>query len=117
MKAFFIVGVQRSGTTLLSVMLSKHPEIYLENRSVAFRIISAFRSCYDILPHNLKVDKTAFLSWIIKNDYKGRLANLLDYENIDRYSSIKELIRQSIEKRLSDHDKVVWGDKAPFLQN
>ena len=117
MKAFFIVGVQRSGTTLLSVMLEKHPAILMEKRVMAFRIITCFKNLYDLLPFNLKQNKKALTAWMVKNDEKGRLAELIDYTNIDQYDTIRALIEGSIEKKTKGANKMIWGDKAPNLQH
>jgi len=117
MNAFFIVGVQRSGTTLLSKMLSQHPEIEMESKSVGFRLITGFGNLYDLLPFNLQHDKKAFLAWLIKNDSDGRLSEVIDYQNLSDYNSVRELIRGSIKKKLAKNGKTVWGDKAPNLQH
>ena len=117
MKTFFISGVQRSGTTLLSVILSKHPEVYLDGYSVAFRLISCFNNYSMVLPDNVEHSRDELLTWLIKNDYRGRLAELLDYENIDQYPDIRSLVAASIAQRLDQHEKTVWGDKSPNLQH
>ena len=114
---FFIAGVQRSGTTLLSVMLNKHPAVFMEDRATGFRIISGFKNLYDLWPHNLLHDKTAFIKWLIKNDVQGRLAGLIDYENLDAYDNIRDLIQGSIEKKLQGTGKAIWGDKVPNMQH
>ena len=44
MKSFFIAGVQRSGTTLLSVLLDNHPAVDLDGFSKAFRLITCFKN-------------------------------------------------------------------------
>ena len=116
-KAFFIVGVQRSGTTLLSVLLGKHPEVFMEQRSIGFRIVTCFRNLYDLLPFNMQVDKNKFLQWLIKNDAKGRLADLIDHENVGQYKTVQDLIEGSISKKLKENDKQIWGDKSPNLQH
>ncbi|MEM1318941.1 MAG: sulfotransferase [Bacteroidota bacterium] len=117
MNAFFIAGVQRSGTTLLSVILSKHPDIYLDGYSRAFRIITCFNGYYDVLPHNLQHRKEELLAWMIENDYKGMLAELLDYKNIDQYPDIRSLLRASLDQHLKKEGKRLWGDKSPNLQH
>ncbi len=114
---FFIVGVQRSGTTLLQTLMSKHPKIAMEPRSIAFRIISCFKNVYDLFYPNLAVDKTAFLKWLILNDDKGRLAELIDHQHLQQYGSIQELVTQSISKKIQQENKVIWGDKSPNLQH
>ena len=116
-KIFFIVGVQRSGTTLLQSLLSKHPDIAMEERVIAFRIITCFNNLYDLLPFNVAHNKEAFLKWLIENDEKGRLADLIDIENLSDYQTIQELIQQSIYKKITTEQAVVWGDKAPNAQH
>lgn len=117
MRPFFIVGVQRSGTTLLSVMLRKHPAIYLEERALAFRIIAAAQRAGKTIACNLTADRRKFRSWLIRNDLDGRLAKLLDHDRAEQYGSWQELVRHSIEKRLEEQKRSMWADKAPNLQH
>ena len=117
MKAFFIVGVQRSGTTLLSSLLDQHPEVYMEPRVLGFRMITCFKNLYELLPFNAEVDKNELLAWLVRQDDKGRLAALIDHENIQDYTTVRELISGSIDKQLINKGKQVWGDKAPNLQH
>ena len=117
MNTFFIVGVQRSGTTLLSVMLSKHPDILMEKKSIAFRIITCFKNLYDLLPFNIQFQKEAILQWLIQNDEKGRLAKLIDLDAISQQKNIRGLIQHSIDKKLREQNKQIWGDKSPNLQH
>ena len=117
MKTFFIAGVQRSGTTLLSVMLGNHPDILLERRSIAFRLITCFRNMYDLLPHNLEVDEKEFLEWLIENDIGGRLAELINTENITNGGTIRSLITASIDEKLTNSRRKMWGDKSPNVQH
>jgi hypothetical protein len=117
MKTFFIAGEQRSGTTLLSVILGRHSTIDIDGYSLAFRLVSCFPKFYpQVLPHNLSYSKEEILSWLIKNDYKGRLAELLDHENLDKFSDVRSLIESGISNRLSKNDKLVFGDKSPMIQ-
>ena len=116
-KIFFIVGVQRSGTTLLQSLLSKHPGISMEERAIAFRIITCFNNLYDLLPFNVAHNKEAFLKWLIENDEKGRLAALIDTQNLADYQTIQELIQQSIYKKIAEEETIIWGDKSPNAQH
>ena len=117
MKTFFVTGVQRSGTTLLSVMLSKHPEIHLDGFSKAFRLITCFNNFELVLPDNLQHPDEDILKWLINIDYKDLLTDFLDHENIDQYPDVKSLIEASIQKKLAENGKTVWGDKSPNLQH
>lgn len=116
MKTFFIAGVQRSGTTMLSVTLGKHPEIDIDGKSIAFRLVSCFSYYKDVLPYNLSHSKAEILSWLIENDYKGRLAELLDTKNAGQYPDARALIQDGIEARLAARGKTVFGDKSPNLE-
>ncbi len=116
-KTFFITGVQRSGTTLLSVLLSNHPEIEIDGFATAFRLITCFKNYEKILPLNFLEEENEVLKWKIEKDYKGRLADFLDYKNLEQYDSIKALVNASISKRLEAKNKTLWGDKSPNLQH
>lgn len=116
MNSFFIAGAQRSGTTLLSVMLSRHPEIHLDSSSVTFRLVSCFKNYEKVLPYNLEHIKEEVLSWLIENDYKGRLKGLIDLSKLNETDNIKELIEQSITRKLHDENKSIFGDKAPNIE-
>jgi len=117
MSQFFISGVQRSGTTLLSVMLSNHPDILMERRVMAFQILSTFKSLYDVLPFNMDVDKSDLLKWIIEKDSKSRLPELLDIDLLSQSKSITQWIEKSIKQKLTQNKKLVWGDKSPNLEH
>ena len=114
---FFIAGVQRSGTTLLSVLLEQHPDILMQPTAIGFRIITCFKNLYTLLPHNTGIDKNDLLEWLIENDEKGRLAELLDYENVANYNNIRELVESSIAEKLTQNNKKIWGDKSPNIQH
>ena len=116
-KTFFITGVQRSGTTLLSVLLSNHPEIEIDGFATAFRLITCFKNYEKVLPLNFSEEEDVLLKWKIEKDYKGRLADFLDYKNLEQYDSLKDLIQVSIKNRLQTKGKTVWGDKSPNLQH
>jgi hypothetical protein len=116
MNTVFITGVQRSGTTLLSMMLGRHPAIYMEERVISFRLISAIKNAAELWPYNLQVDKTDFYRWLVRTDGKGRLAEFLDLDNWPAGASLQDLIRNSVAQHLTRHQKNVWGDKGPNLQ-
>ncbi|MBL4710602.1 MAG: sulfotransferase [Flavobacteriales bacterium] len=117
MKTFFIAGAQRSGTTLLSVLLSKHKDIHIDLDTVVYRIITCFGLYKEALPYNLEYSKEEILSWLIKNDYKGRLSELISQENIGSASSVKSSVSRAIQEVLTKNSKKVFGDKAPEIEN
>ncbi|MEO1516114.1 MAG: sulfotransferase [Bacteroidota bacterium] len=118
MSQFFISGVQRSGTTMLSVMLEKHPDVLMEKRSIAFRIISCFKSLYDVLPYNLSIDSKELLRWLVDNDSKGRLATVIQSDLLQPSGSvnIRQLIQSSIDQKLAQEGCLLWGDKSPNIE-
>ena len=117
MSQFFITGAQRSGTTLLAVMLSNHPDILMERRVLAFEIITSVRSIFEILPFNMDVDTVEFQKWLMQNDSSSRLRELLDEELLKESSSIADWIEKSINKKLAVDCKQIWGDKSPNLEH
>jgi len=117
MNTFFIAGAQRSGTTLLSVMLSKHPSISLDSHSIAFRLVSCFGYYNKILPYNLNYTKEELLAWLIKIDYKGRLHDLLGTKNLSEFPDARTFIQEGINQKLKAKEKTVFGDKSPNIEN
>jgi len=113
----FIVGVQRSGTTLLASLLNNHPDITVAQKATGFRIVTAINNMYDVWPHNLQFEKEVILKWLIENDVNDRLRELLDLENFANYTTIQELLAGSIQKKLVSNGKQLWVDKAPNLQH
>ncbi|NND34351.1 MAG: sulfotransferase, partial [Saprospiraceae bacterium] len=114
MKSFFITGQQRSGTTLLAVMLSRHKDVYISKDSMAFRLTSCFNNYQVVLPYNLNYSRADLLSWLIKSDYKGRLLQIFDVEMVGD-KDVRSLIESAITDLLKTKGRKVFGDKAPNL--
>ena len=115
-KTFFIVGSQRSGTTLLATMLGNHPDILVEDSSIGFRLVGCFGLYKDVLPHNLEHNWSQIQSWLIREDYKKRLAGLIDPKEVQEGGNARVIIADAIHKRLNNSNKQVFGDKSPNLQ-
>lgn len=117
MSTFFITGEQRSGTTLLSELLGRHSHVYIDGYSVGFRLVSCFKNYTLVLPYNAAESQSAIQSWLIENDYKGRLAGLIDYKNLERFVSAQAAIQDGIDNRLLPEAKKVFGDKSPGIHH
>lgn len=117
MSTFFIVGVQRSGTTMLSVLLGNHPQIFMEEKVKAFRIIASYQNMIDLLPFNLELDDREFQEWIIENDKSERVESVIKGFSSDSVQNYKETLIGGIKKTLVEKNCTVWGDKAPNLQH
>jgi hypothetical protein len=117
MNSFIIAGEQRSGTTLLSEVLGRHSQVYIDGYSVGFRLVSCFKHYTRVLPYNAAESQSAIQSWLIENDYKGRLAEFIDYKNLERFPSAQAAIQDGIDNRLSTEAKKVFGDKSPGIHH
>jgi len=42
---------------------------------------------------------------------------LLDFEHLEEYNTIRDLMEQSIAKKLAANGQLLWGDKSPNLQH
>ena len=102
---------------MLSVILSRHPDIDIDGNSIAFRLVSCFGYYKDVLPYNLSSSRTDIQSWLIRHDYKGRLADMLDHTDLDQFPDARCAIRDGIEKRLRKNGKKVFGDKSPGIEH
>lgn len=114
---YFIAGAQRSGTTLLSVILGRHTDVYFDSNAVAFRLVSCFSYYKRVLPYNTARSFSEIQSWLIENDYKGRLKALLDHSNLNNCSDAREMIAHGIQRKLSKENKKVFVDKVPNIEH
>lgn len=101
---------------MLSVLLGNHPDIELDGFSKAFRLISVLNNYEKILPLNFQYSEEDVLKWKIEKDYKGRLEEFLDFENLEKYPSVRAMIQASVGQHLEARGKKIWGDKSPNLQ-
>ena len=115
MNTFFITGEQRSGTTLLSVLLSRHSQVCLGDEAIGFRLTACAGLLNEVLPYNAHHSVDDILSWLIKIDSNGRLAQFLDVENFANYPDVRSLVAGSVEKVLKANQKTLWGDKVPNM--
>lgn len=105
-KGVFVLGCDRSGTTLLRAVLNRHPEIWITYEAPVAIVLKevferegqgGFFEALRLFPQFEGVQLGA-----IENE-RGGMAN----------ASFPEVIRMIYETRLSSLGKSVWGDKTP----
>ena len=117
LNAFFIAGTQRSGTTLLSVVLGRHPEIDIDGNALAFRLTSVAKLHQEILPYNVEHSWPELQGWLIQQDFKGRMAELFDGIDLEQHGCMQSAIHAAMQKRLQQNGKSVFGDKVPDMEH
>lgn len=109
---FFIVGSERSGTTMLRLMLNKHPELFVppESHFIATVIDEFGLEC---LLNESKIHR--IIDKIVSSkrwqDWKEDPYKLRDYILLNRPETMAELIHYVF--KYSSGEKPYWGDKTP----
>ena len=110
---FFIIGVDRSGTTLLSLMLDTHSEIAIPNESHFF--IKYYQLFYHTEAFSSITFKKSLVNDILNEPYVQKWEAHLSPEDID--FSICTGLAQTIDAIFTAYaqkrQKKIWGDKTP----
>ncbi|MEM7571986.1 MAG: sulfotransferase [Bacteroidota bacterium] len=107
MTPFFILGVPRSGTTLLAELLNGHSALFVPERSHLGRLFMARKMTLNHLQRSGAYDFGA--SW----DEIDRLRLLGGLPARKGNESILEQICSLLEQAANSEGKKYWGDKAP----
>ncbi len=103
---FFIVGCNRTGTSLLRTMLNHHPDIAVPLESIFFIDYLKAGKRVDIeLQKKLLVGEPMLNEWGIK----------LNYHDFNKSVAAGDLIRVAHEKYAQKEGKKYWGNKTPRL--
>jgi len=112
----FIIGCQRSGTTLLRLILNSHSKIAIpEEGTFWMPLLRRYKNKpYENI---LKKDLKHILNYIIKNhqfklwciDPSPLIENILKL----KHCSLRDLMKMFYEYYASVQNKEIWGDKTP----
>ena len=113
----FILGIQRSGTTLLRLLLNSHSQISIPPEADFWL---PFLSKYGNRPSHLlsEKEKRQILRQIEKHRYFRDWGVAIDeflasYSNLNTDSTLGELMSALYSFHAKINSKVIWGDKTP----
>lgn len=111
-KPFFVVGVQRSGTTVLRLMLNKHPRIAVPFETDFLQILPLAES---IGPLGERANQRVVLEALAKEPFTAKGEILTDVEAVLRHraGSFGELLAAVFDEWCKARGKPRWGVKTP----
>ncbi len=111
---FFLLGAQRSGTTMLRLMLNGHPRIAVPHETAFITVFQNKSSEYGDLAD--RRNATRLLDDIASHHLVVRGGHIKDKEAIlsHRIRSFSDLVRAIMGEYARAEGKNRWGDKTPF---
>ncbi len=110
----FIVGMQRSGTTMMKSIVNTHPSISIPRETAYFALIKEYKLKFKNIDN--KINYEDFWQWYIKQrrfSYLGLkeedVRNKMDMNNI----SFKTIFDSVMYSFLLTQGKIRWADKTP----
>ncbi len=113
-KAVFIVGNKRSGSTQLMHLLNLHPNIFISNESDIIWILYRFHQGLDIIPYQW--DTPLGMNATLEK-YRDLLSK--DKTPMENFITLQTTLMREGSKKLVPMDKehLLWiGDQKPFQQ-
>lgn len=107
----FIVGVMRSGTTLLRLMLDAHPNLAIPSETRFFPAITPLISKEEITPEEIINTLTSVNTWPDFELNPDELLKRMKEQNVRDTSSAMRIFYKSYAERFK---KKRWGDKTPY---
>jgi len=114
MQTFIILGVQRSGSTLLSGILNNHSKIYIPPKPFApFVVNSYYNMKYDYRSDKNLLKQNTFERF--KSELQSRRSSKEYADMLDTEKSIRENLLHICQNMVSENGKEIYGDK--YLDN
>lgn len=107
----FVVGVMRSGTTLLRLMLDAHPDLAIPSETRFFPALMPFINKDQIDPQEIINTLTSVNTW---PDFELNENNLLKKMQEKSVNDAASALRVFYELYAARFKKNRWGDKTPY---